>query len=176
MVGHLSAVLGVSPIACMPTPEKPELVSTPAEGREQLTPPAHATDAPKVGPLVVDSQGRILVCNIFEKRSTKMVMCPFGTTDADVVHLSEFAYLRRLAIAEADITDKTLELVGKLKYLKELDLCKSKAITDAGIAKLEGLRKLEELVLGGTSVTDAGVNRLQRALPDCVIHQHGCFE
>ncbi|MBL4687051.1 MAG: hypothetical protein JKY37_20815 [Nannocystaceae bacterium] len=151
-------------------------MSTPAEGREQVAPAAYSGEVRKVPPLVLDSDGRILICSIFEKRSTKSMMRPFGTTDTDVVHLAEFEYLRRLRLFDADITDETLKLVADLKYLKLLDLCGAKAITDAGIAELAGLHKLEKLGLSETSVTDAGVKKLQRALPDCVIYQHTCIQ
>jgi hypothetical protein len=36
---------------------------------------------------------------------------------------------------------------------------------------LEGLNKLECLLLGGTKVTDDGVKKLQQALPNCQIER-----
>jgi hypothetical protein len=42
-------------------------------------------------------------------------------------------------------------------------------ITDGGFERLIGLAKLRELHVTRTSVTEAGVQRLQRALPKCVI-------
>ena len=41
-----------------------------------------------------------------------------------------------------------------------------KAITDAGLAHLEGMTKLQILELWDTKVTDAGVTLLRKALPD----------
>jgi hypothetical protein len=43
------------------------------------------------------------------------------------------------------------------------------ASTDAGLANLKGLTKLQSLNLWGTQVTDAGVKKLRRALPNCKI-------
>jgi hypothetical protein len=43
------------------------------------------------------------------------------------------------------------------------------AITDAGLAHLRGLTKLQRLSLGGTEVTEAGMNELKRALPGLTI-------
>ena len=42
-------------------------------------------------------------------------------------------------------------------------------ITDAGLEHLKGLTNLEELDLRWTKVTDAGVAKLQQALPNCEI-------
>ncbi|MDP7033838.1 MAG: hypothetical protein QF752_05050, partial [Planctomycetota bacterium] len=42
--------------------------------------------------------------------------------------------------------------------------------TDEVLAeKLKGLTKLKELFLEGTQITDAGVQELKKALPDCMI-------
>ncbi len=42
-------------------------------------------------------------------------------------------------------------------------------VTDAGLEDLTGLTKLATLDLSGTQVTDAGVAKLQQALPNCKI-------
>ncbi|MBQ76918.1 MAG: hypothetical protein CMQ20_18095 [Gammaproteobacteria bacterium] len=44
-------------------------------------------------------------------------------------------------------------------------------ITDAGLAHLKGLTKLETLSLSRTKITDAGVKSLKEALPDCEIER-----
>ena len=46
---------------------------------------------------------------------------------------------------------------------------RTKAITDAGLVHLKGLTKLEVLSLYGTKITDAGIQELKKALPDCKI-------
>ena len=43
------------------------------------------------------------------------------------------------------------------------------ATTDAGLDRLKGFTQLRELDLTGTQVTDAGVAKLQKALPNCKI-------
>lgn len=40
-------------------------------------------------------------------------------------------------------------------------------ITDTGLARLTGLSNLKSLSVGQTDVTDAGVKRLLKALPNC---------
>jgi hypothetical protein len=42
-------------------------------------------------------------------------------------------------------------------------------VTDAGLVHLEGLDNLDFLYLDNTQVTDEGVTKLQKALPNCKI-------
>ena len=53
--------------------------------------------------------------------------------------------------------------------LGDLDL-DDNPITDAGLVHFSGLKKLELLSLYGTHVSSAGVDELQRALPNCRIN------
>src|SRR6516164_6855048 len=64
----------------------------------------------------------------------------------------------------AAATDATLAEVGRLTRLQRLDVFSS-SVTDAGLAHLKGLTKLAVLGLPGTQVTDAGVRELSQALP-----------
>ena len=59
--------------------------------------------------------------------------------------------------APAPFTDEWLEHIGKLSRLESLNLRGASHITDAGLAKLEGLTHLRRLELGFTSATDAGL-------------------
>ena len=43
-------------------------------------------------------------------------------------------------------------------------------VTDAGLVHLKGLTGLQELWLGDTQVTDAGLAELNQALPMCQIY------
>jgi hypothetical protein len=42
-------------------------------------------------------------------------------------------------------------------------------VTDAGLANLKGLDRLELLEVAGTKVTAGGVDELEKALPNCKI-------
>jgi hypothetical protein len=44
-------------------------------------------------------------------------------------------------------------------------------VTDAGLKELGEMKRLAEVVLIDTKVTDGGVNQLQIALPTCAITQ-----
>jgi len=60
--------------------------------------------------------------------------------------------------------DEALAHVGRLRRLEELELSTSE-VTDAGLRHLMGLTTLKKLDLKNTDVTDAAVRELQRALP-----------
>jgi hypothetical protein len=64
--------------------------------------------------------------------------------DADMAHMKDFPWLRRL------------DLTGT-------------PITDTGLTHLRECRRLDWLKLGGTRVTDAGVRELQAALPKTLV-------
>jgi hypothetical protein len=56
-----------------------------------------------------------------------------------------------------------------LNNLEELHLLGTD-VTDAGLAHLEKLTDLKSLFLDNTNVTSEGVEKLQRALPNCQIN------
>ena len=97
--------------------------------------------------------------------------------DADLEHLKGFTKLKELLLADTRITDAGLVHLKELTKLQTLDLCfnvpfvKSE-VTDAGLVHLKGLSNLQDLDLGGTKVTDAGVKKLQQALPKCKIERY----
>jgi hypothetical protein len=61
-------------------------------------------------------------------------------------------------------TDETFEHVGRLTELRGLDLRKLN-VSDAELAHLKGLTKLSRLRLMSTDASEAGVKRLETALP-----------
>jgi Leucine-rich repeat (LRR) protein len=64
------------------------------------------------------------------------------------------------------ITDAGVAHLAKLPKLEELEL-QSTSVTNAGLVHLEGMKNLKFLCLGGSKVTDT--SRLQAALPGCKI-------
>jgi len=69
-----------------------------------------------------------------------------------------------LEMANADVTDTTLELLLDLPQLRELTLNDS-AVTDAGLATLARLPRLESLRIARTRITAEGVRRFLDAPP-----------
>ncbi len=60
------------------------------------------------------------------------------------------------------------DLLG-VNFLSDVEFVAWTQVTDAGLVHLKGLTSLETLWLIGTQVTDAGVQDLQKALPNCQI-------
>jgi hypothetical protein len=97
------------------------------------------------------------------------IAMPRTTTDADLDELCELRHLERLGLIGTRITDKGLATVSRLRSLKCLVLSRT-VITDNGLHHLETLKGLGTLVLiDCPNLTDEGVARLQKALPNCLI-------
>lgn len=64
-----------------------------------------------------------------------------------------------LKLSNTQISDATLAQVAKLRKLQKLHL-EQTSITDAGLKQLNGLTNLEYLNLYGTAITDAGLTEL----------------
>ncbi len=76
-----------------------------------------------------------------------------------------------LDLGGTQLTDAGLEPLKTLKGLEILSLQRT-SITDAGLTHLMGMTGLRSLDLSVNSkVTDAGIARLQKALPNCRIHR-----
>ncbi len=72
---------------------------------------------------------------------------------------------------EVKITDaNALSYLKGLPKLRTLNLFAT-GITDAALPHIGGLPQLNTLVLIGTNVSDEGVQKLQRALPNCKIYR-----
>jgi hypothetical protein len=92
-------------------------------------------------------------------------------TDTGIRHLKGLSGLTWLSLCTCPITDAGLVPLTRLSKLKQLHLDRT-AISDDGLRHLEKLGELK--ILGLTNcpnVTDAGVARLQKALPNCKIQR-----
>ncbi|OYP38129.1 leucine-rich repeat domain-containing protein [Rhodopirellula sp. MGV] len=101
-----------------------------------------------------DGQGQIIEVNFREKQL------------GDVVgKLSSLPKLRSLLLAESDVSDAMLGGIGEITTLENLDL-RGCAISDLGLARLEGLSRLKSIKLSGkgdkTKVTAVGAKTLAK--------------
>ena len=94
-------------------------------------------------------------------------------SDAGLAHLKGMTKLEGLNLKSVQVTDAGLVYVAGLSKLSWLDLCGTH-VTDHGLAHLKTLTNLSTLhVVQGTQVTDAGIEELQRSLPNLSIQSGG---
>jgi internalin A len=81
--------------------------------------------------------------------------------------LTKLPKLRRLNVSQSDrIDDKASQFVLRLPKLEALDLSETR-ITDELLDQISTLKQLKVLVVAGTKVTPAGLERFRKARPDC---------
>src|SRR5262249_51493484 len=87
----------------------------------------------------------------------------FHLTDKGFGHLSGLKRLRILDVDNSKMTDASLDAVGKLTNLEQLQIA-GEGFTDRGLARLEGLSHLKSLSLGRGEhrITDAGLDSVKR--------------
>jgi acetyl esterase/lipase len=127
-----------------------------------------------------DDKNRVIGVNLGERK----------VTDADLIQLKGLDDLQELDLTRTGITSAGLANLKDLTSLKKLFLTETK-VDDAGISHLQGMKALETLGLSGTkignpaltrlqaltglksvfcistAVTDAGLEKFQKALPQC---------
>lgn len=77
------------------------------------------------------------------------------TGDTATGHIAGLSMLKTYYAGKTRITDKSLEILGRMPSLERLELWETAGITDAGLAHLAGLPRLREVSLEGL----AGVTR-----------------
>ena len=90
-----------------------------------------------------------------------------GWDQTDYGVLAQFPDTVVLQMANANVTDATLEQLRSMKQLRELDLNDSQ-VTDAGVAVLAGFPELRVLKLARTKVTADGVTEKLPAFPKLI--------
>ena len=101
---------------------------------------------------------------------TKLTLGNTPITDAGLMRLKGLTNLQTLSLYGTRITDAGLVHLAGLTNLQKLYLDGTQ-ITDAGLVHLAGLTRLERLYLylNRTRISDAGVAKLKKALPNCII-------
>jgi internalin A len=102
----------------------------------------------------------------------ELFLQPSRVGDAGLAHLENLTGLRELFLGGTLVTDTGLPHLRSLTGLQALTLWGTR-VSDVGLVHLEGLSSLEVLTVGGdrTQITEAGVKRLQRALPKVEIER-----
>lgn len=132
--------------------------------------------------LTFDEQHRLVGVNLSERRVVdadlaalkqfpdveELDLTRTKVTNAAAPHLKELKKLRVLYLTDTQVDDAGIAELKTMSSLRFLALSGTK-ITDAALAPLAELKKLEKLFCLGTKVTAAGAEKLQKALPDCLI-------
>ena len=109
-------------------------------------------------------------------------LCAMGwINDSSLGHISMLGRLELLNIYGAtQITDEGLAHISKLHNLRKFIIVKSGSadseyiqVSDEGLVHLYGLKNLDELTFSATQVTQAGIEKLHEALPNCRIEWNG---
>jgi hypothetical protein len=80
------------------------------------------------------------------------------TGDTATGHSAGLSKLKTYYAGATQITDRSLEILGRLSALQSLEFHQCAGITDAGVALLAGLPRLQEITVGGSSnVTRRGM-------------------
>lgn len=80
---------------------------------------------------------------------------------SDWTMLKDLDAIETLGLEGTDFDDAGLESIKALKTLDLLALNRNPRVTDAGLAKLAGMKQLGELRVGDCSITDAGVAHMR---------------
>jgi Leucine-rich repeat (LRR) protein len=104
----------------------------------------------------------------------KLDLSRLPITDAGLDGIKDWKHLEVLELPKS-ITDAGLARLSGLKALISLRVNDAAGVTDAGLAHLEGLTNLEDLQLTGTKITDAGLRHLEGLgqLRELFLHKTG---
>jgi len=89
-------------------------------------------------------------------------------TDAGLKHLSGLSQLEYIGLQHTELTGAGIAHLLDLPNLRWISLAYT-GTSDAELDQFSDMRQLRGLSLFGANVTDKGVERLQQALPDCVV-------
>lgn len=141
-----------------------EAPKTGALGAEAATTPVEST----ADPAAIEALRSKLVHVEAVAKGSNLWLVSFSavardTGDAEAAALLEplLPYVADLSLARSRIGDATMKLAARMPNLARLDV-RDTAVTDAGIAALEGHPQLADVVLARTRLTDAAVKSLLR--------------
>jgi hypothetical protein len=115
---------------------------------------------------------RSLVGDEFLDRIVAVDLTGVEQPDELIRQLLLLPYVHTVRAGGTALSDQSLEVVGRLRGLRVLDLSGT-LVTDAGVGQLGGLKQLQQLDVTGAAVSEKGVADLGRMLPKCRIVSTG---
>jgi hypothetical protein len=85
-----------------------------------------------------------------ERLESLVLMYCRDTTDVATGHIADLSRLKTYYAGSTQITDRSLEILGRMPSLERLDFEQCAGITNAGLAYLAALPRLREVGLGGS--------------------------
>jgi hypothetical protein len=120
-------------------------------------------------PIIGNFHDRIAAQVASEQAKTGAVIEKLGGR-AEVDKSSPFEWVISVTLEGTKTTDAELAYLEDLFRLQILNLLGTQ-ITDAGLKHLEGLSELKELDVRDTAITEEAAKKLQQALPNCKIER-----
>lgn len=111
---------------------------------------------------------RGLVGDDFLDRITAVDLTGVAHPDEMIRQLLLLPYLHTVRAGGSALSDRSLEVLGRLRGLRDLDLSGT-AVTDADVSQLGNLKRLQRLDVTGTALSDTGLTQLDQTLPKCRI-------
>ena len=71
------------------------------------------------------------------------------TGDAATAHIEGLSRLKTYYAGHTRITDRSLEILGRMRSLESVELLRTDAVTDTGVRALASLPRLRELSIEG---------------------------
>ena len=96
---------------------------------------------------------------VFDGEGSRQVQTQ-RTDDGVMPALGDLTGARTLFLHEGQATDRSMEVVGRLRLLEKLYISEAEGLTDVGLAHLPSLRNLTDLSLTQARITDAGLSHL----------------
>jgi hypothetical protein len=78
--------------------------------------------------------------------------------------------LRNLELGNIQTIDGSgFAMLQGCKYLERIDFANCRGVGDKSLLLLKNLKTLQEVVAGGSSVTEQGAQALKKFIPDCKV-------
>ena len=93
------------------------------------------------------------------ERCPNLIIVDIGRTPFEIKYMDAFLHLknlRHLSVEACHITDKEMQIVGKLSKLGSLAISENSQITSRGLASLTQLKELHYLIFTGVRIDEAG--------------------
>jgi len=102
---------------------------------------------------------------LWEQLEEPWLMYCRDTGDAATERIAGLSWLKTYYAGKTRVTDRSLEILGRMQSLEKIEFCECAGITNAGVALMAGLPRLIAITVGGSpNVTRKGMAVFPRAV------------